>query len=181
MAQQTINLGSAPNDGTGDSLRVGGDKINDNFTELYSGKQDLDADLTALAALSGTNTLYYRSAANTWTAVTIGTGISFSGGTLKASVQSRTITSGSVTLDTDDEVVIVSATGGNVTLTLPAANAYGSQQTRPIIIRRTDATTNTVTVQRAGSDTVDGVTSVDVPNDYALRLVSNASNAWYSI
>jgi hypothetical protein len=44
--------------------------------------QAFDADLSALAALSGTNTIYYRSASNTWTAVTIGTGLSFSGGTL---------------------------------------------------------------------------------------------------
>ena len=35
MAQQTINIGSSANDGTGDTLRAGGDKINDNFTELY--------------------------------------------------------------------------------------------------------------------------------------------------
>lgn len=36
MAQQTIGIGSTANDGTGDTLRSGGDKINDNFTELYS-------------------------------------------------------------------------------------------------------------------------------------------------
>ena len=35
MAQQIINLGTLANDGTGDDLRTGGDKINDNFTELY--------------------------------------------------------------------------------------------------------------------------------------------------
>lgn len=35
MAQQTINIGAAPNDGTGDPLRDAFDKINDNFTELY--------------------------------------------------------------------------------------------------------------------------------------------------
>lgn len=46
--------------------------------------QAYDADLAALAALSGTDTLYYRSAANTWTAVTISTGLSFSGGVLTA-------------------------------------------------------------------------------------------------
>ena len=44
--------------------------------------QPLDGDLTALAALAGTNTIYYRSAANTWSAVTIGGGLSFTGGTL---------------------------------------------------------------------------------------------------
>lgn len=48
------------------------------------GKQPLDGDLTALAALTGTNTIYYRSAANTWTAVTIGTNLTFTGGTLSA-------------------------------------------------------------------------------------------------
>lgn len=36
MTQQLINVGTAANDGTGDSLRVGGQKINDNFTELYA-------------------------------------------------------------------------------------------------------------------------------------------------
>lgn len=35
MTKQTINIGTSPDDHTGDSLRVGGDKINDNFTELY--------------------------------------------------------------------------------------------------------------------------------------------------
>jgi Repeat of unknown function (DUF5907) len=44
--------------------------------------QPLDADLTAIAALSGTNVIYYRSAADTWSAVTISTGLSFSGGNL---------------------------------------------------------------------------------------------------
>lgn len=35
MAKQLINLGTTVNDGTGDALRVGAEKINDNFTELY--------------------------------------------------------------------------------------------------------------------------------------------------
>lgn len=66
-----------------------------NFTDLVThpstlagygitDSQPLDADLTALAALSGTNTIYYRSGANTWTAVTIGSNLTFSGGTLSA-------------------------------------------------------------------------------------------------
>jgi hypothetical protein len=36
MAQQTINIGSVANDGTGDPLRTAFDKVNDNFTELYA-------------------------------------------------------------------------------------------------------------------------------------------------
>ena len=35
MAQQTINIGTNANDGTGDPLRTAFDKINDNFSELY--------------------------------------------------------------------------------------------------------------------------------------------------
>lgn len=36
MAQQTINIGTSANDGTGDPLRTAFDKINDNFNELYT-------------------------------------------------------------------------------------------------------------------------------------------------
>ena len=36
MAQQSLNLGTNANDGTGDTLRVAMDKVNDNFTELYN-------------------------------------------------------------------------------------------------------------------------------------------------
>ena len=36
MAFQSIGLGSTADDGTGDTIRVGGDKINDNFTEIYT-------------------------------------------------------------------------------------------------------------------------------------------------
>lgn len=35
MSKQSLNLGTTANDNTGDTLRAGGDKINDNFTELY--------------------------------------------------------------------------------------------------------------------------------------------------
>lgn len=41
MTQQNINLGTTANDGTGDSLRVAGGKINDNFSELYTEKAGL--------------------------------------------------------------------------------------------------------------------------------------------
>lgn len=46
MAKQTIDIGSAANDGTGDDLRTGATKINQNFTELYG-------DVAALQATTG--------------------------------------------------------------------------------------------------------------------------------
>lgn len=36
MPKQTINVGTAPNDGTGDTLKTSFTKTNDNFTELYN-------------------------------------------------------------------------------------------------------------------------------------------------
>lgn len=36
MALQVINVGSAPNDGTGDAIRTAYIKCNDNFAEIYS-------------------------------------------------------------------------------------------------------------------------------------------------
>lgn len=53
MAQQTINLGTTPNDGTGDTLRSGGDKINDNFDELYAEDAALDGRVTTLEGAIG--------------------------------------------------------------------------------------------------------------------------------
>ena len=35
MAKQTVDIGQAPNDGTGDPLRIAMDKINDNMNEIY--------------------------------------------------------------------------------------------------------------------------------------------------
>lgn len=35
MARQNINIGTTANDGTGTTLRAGGEMINDNFIELY--------------------------------------------------------------------------------------------------------------------------------------------------
>lgn len=42
MAKQSIDIGTTANDDTGDTLRAGGDKINDNFTELYAHAEDTD-------------------------------------------------------------------------------------------------------------------------------------------
>lgn len=40
MAKLGINTGSSPNDGTGDTLRLGGTKVNTNFDELYAALGD---------------------------------------------------------------------------------------------------------------------------------------------
>jgi hypothetical protein len=54
MAKQVINIGTSANDGTGSTLRVGGDMINDNFTELYSQVTVGKKTYKALLSQSGT-------------------------------------------------------------------------------------------------------------------------------
>ena len=53
MAKQVINLGSVPNDGTGDPLRTSFDKTNDNFNEIYTAFGD-GTTLTGIATNSAT-------------------------------------------------------------------------------------------------------------------------------
>jgi hypothetical protein len=46
MTRQSINIGSGPNDKSGDPLRTAFNKINNNFTELYSGLPALSISST---------------------------------------------------------------------------------------------------------------------------------------
>jgi len=46
MAQEIINIGTTPNDGTGDPLRTAFTKVNENFTELYDTADTQDLDFT---------------------------------------------------------------------------------------------------------------------------------------
>jgi hypothetical protein len=71
MAKQTINIGTVANDGTGDSVRAGGDKINDNFTEVYTALgdgtnlNDVVTNTTFQSTLANTNTFINSQLANT--------------------------------------------------------------------------------------------------------------------
>lgn len=53
MAQETINIGAAPDDNTGESIRSAFNKTNNNFTELYGDKTRFTAK-QEIGATSGT-------------------------------------------------------------------------------------------------------------------------------
>jgi hypothetical protein len=57
MAKQTVNIGTTVNDGTGDTIRDGGDKINDNFNEIYTLLGTGTALTSGLSATSSVVTL----------------------------------------------------------------------------------------------------------------------------
>lgn len=57
MAQEVINVGAAPNDGTGDPIRTAYIKCNANFGELYS-RYQTTVPSTAIGAVGDTAGMY---------------------------------------------------------------------------------------------------------------------------
>lgn len=55
MSKQTINIGTAADDGTGDTTRDAFDICNDNFTELYTDVGTLESDVDALEVITENN------------------------------------------------------------------------------------------------------------------------------
>lgn len=95
--------------------------------------------------------------------------------TANGSMGTTTKTS-SYTITSTDTVIFADATSGNVTITLPAASGLAGYR---FYVKRIDSATNTVTVSRSGSDTIDGLTSFTLDMQYtAFAVVSNGS-AWY--
>ena len=103
--------------------------------------------------------------------------------------QIRVLT-GNTTLNADDGLVFVSAAGGNVTLTLPAANALAGTvagvariSSQQLTIVRTDTSGNTVTVQRAGSDKLGAGTATAYLQFVGerLRIASDGVDTWHLV
>src|SRR6185503_4919117 len=67
------------------------------------------------------------------------------------------------TITGTDVVVFADATSGNVTITLPTASANAGYR---FYVKRIDASGNSVSIARSGSDTIDGQTSVNVVAQY---------------
>ena len=77
-------------------------------------------------------------------------------------------------------IVLIDATAGNITVTLPSAGTPGLIPIKYSFIR-TDSTTSTVTISRAGSDTIEGVTSLTIYVANRITLVSDGASAWRMI
>jgi hypothetical protein len=118
MAYQSLELGTTADDGTGDSLRVGGDKINDNFVELYTALGDGNGISTGISASASVVTLTAPSISG----VVAGTQTSATITTLSATTA---INSGStITLDATTDIIL-DADGGDI-LFKDAGTTFGS-------------------------------------------------------
>ena len=103
MALQTLNIGTAANDGTGDNLRVGGDKINDKFSEIYTAFGN-GSSLSSLAvtAMNGATANELVTVGTTTTELDAEANLTFDGTTLAVT--------GNITVPNDGDIGSVGAT-----------------------------------------------------------------------
>ena len=76
-----------------------------------------------------------------------------------------------------DQYLIVDATGGDVTINLPAVSAVGSDA-RSLSIKRIDGSLNTVVLEANGSETIDGDTTYTFPGQYAAIKIIDSGTEW---
>ena len=109
MAKQTINIGTSPNDGTGDPLRNAFNKANENFTELYNGSGLADDSVT-----------YAKLGTEFTTSAALSTNVDFS----TAQVLTKTLGSDTTLTFSNAEIGMVKdlVITGDHALTLPAGS-----------------------------------------------------------
>ena len=107
MAYQAIGLGAAADDGTGDTLRIGADKVNDNFVEIYTAlgtgtslSSGISANATVVTltapTITGTVGGTQTSATITTLATTTVNGTTLNAGTMAVAAGSITDSSGAI-------------------------------------------------------------------------------------
>lgn len=79
------------------------------------------------------------------------------------------------TLRTSDAVVLVDATTGAVTVTLPATQ---DMEGRTVTVKKLDAVNN-VTVDGAGAETIDGAATVVLATQYDVCVLLSDGAAWH--
>lgn len=193
MAQQTLNIGSNANDGTGDTLRVAMDKVNDNFTEIYASPLFNDAILISgneISAIRTNDDLVFAPA---------GTGsitmpaLSFNGNNIEGTRSNDNINllpsgTGSVvfgaikikgtslssddstTININDGLIVDGTLNVSGAATLDGATNLGSTLAVPSGLTTLSTLAVTSTTSLAGTTTIDNLTF----NDNTIGSSSNA-------
>lgn len=130
-----------------------------------------------------TGDLYYRDGGGALTRLAIGStgqALRVSGGVPAwGSVDEQFATStktSNYTIGASDTVIFADATSGSVTITLPVASGLAGYK---FFVKRVDNSSNTCTVARSGSDTIDGQTSLTIDQQYTSIMVVSDGSSWY--
>jgi len=83
---------------------------------------------------------------------------------------------GDATLNDTATVIPVDATSGNITLTLlPAADV----KNRVYYIKKIDSSSNTVTIDGNGGETIDGATTKVISSQFVSHLIISTGTEWW--
>lgn len=94
----------------------------------------------------------------------------------------RTATAISYTALTSDTIVGVTSTAAPRTITLPDSATAGSGFYLVVKDESGAAGTNNITITRAGSDTIDGATSIVITVNYGvLKIYSDGAGKWFTL
>jgi len=122
MAFQSLGLGGAANDGTGDTLRAASDKVNDNFSEIYTLFGDgttltsgLQVDLTNVTLTAPTITGVVGGTQTSATITTL-TGTTLNAGTLALAAGSVTDSSGAISFGNENLTTTGTVTSAGLTI-----------------------------------------------------------------
>ena len=169
MAYQALGLGSSANDGTGDDLRTGGDKINDNFVEVYT----LLGTGSALSSGISANATKVTLAAPDITGVVGGTQTSATITTLTTA--GITGTGGALEITPDNNIVEIRGNGSSVEGQIKLnchANTHGQTlKAQP----HSASITNTMLLPIGASSTLVSLVSADTLTNKTLTAPTIAS------
>ena len=127
MAYQSIGLGAAADDGTGDTLRIGADKVNDNFVEIYTAlgtgtalSSGISANATVVTltapTITGTVGGTQTSATITTLATTTVNGTTLNAGTMAVAAGSITDSSGAISFGNENLTTTGTLAAGDITV-----------------------------------------------------------------
>ena len=181
MAKQSINIGTIPNDGTGTTLRDGGDLINDNFNEIYGAIGDgssitLTSTPTELNLLSGVTALVTISSSDVFT----NKSISGSTNTL-SNIGNSSLTNSSITITGDDSSAQSISLGGGILFTGGSGittSVSGNEitfATDGSIVTETSTDTLTNKTISGSSNTLSNIGNSSLTNS-AITLVDESSS-----
>ncbi len=83
-----------------------------------------------------------------------------------------------ITADEFMRTILVDASGANRTITLPTA---ASAKWREYVIKKTDASANTVTVDANGAETIDGALTQVLTTQYQFIVIQSDGSTWWII
>ena len=134
------------------------------------------SNLTGIDSASGSARQYSTTGMETSGYLRVSGSTTLAGGV----IHGRTaVTTTNYTILVTDYYIGANSTSNVITLTLPAAAAAGAGKTYVVKDEGGAASTNSITVDGNGSETVDGVTTVDISSPYgALNLYTDGAN-WF--